>query len=101
MGPGSRLSRGDETETPPIPMRSDLRESGQLEQDSDVVMFVYRDDYYNEQSERIGEADIIIAKHRNGPIGKVALTFLSKYPRFASLYRERGAEPTAPQNGSG
>jgi replicative DNA helicase len=97
----SQLSRAVESRNPPIPMLSDLRESGQLEQDSDVVMFVYRDDYYNEQSERIGEADIIIAKHRNGPIGKLALTFLSKYPRFASLYRERGAEPSAPQNGSG
>jgi replicative DNA helicase len=96
----SQLSRAVESRNPPIPMLSDLRESGQLEQDSDVVMFVYRDDYYNEQSERIGEADIIIAKHRNGPIGKLALTFLSKYPRFASLYRERGAEPSAPQNGS-
>jgi replicative DNA helicase len=97
----SQLSRAVESRNPPIPMLSDLRESGQLEQDSDVVMFVYRDDYYNEQSERIGEADIIIAKHRNGPIGKVALTFLSKYPRFASLYRERGVEPSAAQNGSG
>jgi replicative DNA helicase len=82
-------------------MLSDLRESGQLEQDADVVMFVYRDDYYDEQSERIGEADIIVAKHRNGPIGKLSLTFLSKYPRFASLYREPGAEPAAPGDGSG
>jgi replicative DNA helicase len=97
----SQLSRAVESRNPPIPMLSDLRESGQLEQDADVVMFVYREDYYDEQSERIGEADIIIAKHRNGPIGKLALTFLSKYPRFASLYRERGVEPSAPQNGSG
>ena len=97
----SQLSRAVESRNPPIPMLSDLRESGQLEQDADVVMFVYREDYYDEQSERIGEADIIIAKHRNGPIGKLALTFLSKYPRFASLYRERGPEPAASGNGSG
>jgi replicative DNA helicase len=97
----SQLSRAVESRNPPIPMLSDLRESGQLEQDADVVMFVYREDYYDEQSERIGEADIIISKHRNGPIGKLALTFLSKYPRFASLYRERSPEPAPSENGSG
>jgi len=97
----SQLSRAVEARHPPIPMLSDLRESGNLEQDSDVVMFVYREDYYDEQSERIGEADIIIGKHRNGPTGKKTLTFLSKYPRFANLYRERGVEPAIPQNGSG
>jgi replicative DNA helicase len=97
----SQLSRAVESRNPPIPMLSDLRESGQLEQDSDVVMFVYREDYYDEQSDRIGEADIIIAKHRNGPIGKMALTFLSKYPRFANLYRERTVPTATPQNGSG
>ncbi|MBD0280661.1 MAG: replicative DNA helicase [Thermoleophilaceae bacterium] len=97
----SQLSRAVESRNPPIPMLSDLRESGQLEQDADVVMFVYREDYYDDQSERIGEADLIIAKHRNGPIGKVTLTFLSKYPRFASLYRERGVEPAATGNGLG
>jgi replicative DNA helicase len=97
----SQLSRAVESRNPPIPMLSDLRESGQVEQDSDVVMFVYREDYYDEQSDRIGEADIIIAKHRNGPIGKMALTFLSKYPRFANLYRERTVPTATPQNGSG
>jgi replicative DNA helicase len=96
----SQLSRAVESRNPPIPMLSDLRESGNLEQDADVVMFVYREDYYDEQSERIGEADVIMAKHRNGPIGKLALTFLSKYPKFANLYRERGVEPSAPGNGS-
>ena len=64
-------------------MLSDLRESGQVEQDADVVMFVYREEYYDKESERLGEADIIFAKHRNGPIGQVTLTFLPKYPRFA------------------
>jgi replicative DNA helicase len=69
-----------------------------IEQDADVVMFIYRDEYYNKESERLGEADVIVAKHRNGPIGEVALTFLPKYPKFANLYRDRGAEPMQPQD---
>jgi replicative DNA helicase len=97
----SQLSRAVESRNPPIPMLSDLRESGQLEQDSDLVMFVYRDEYYDRESERLGEADIIISKHRNGPIGQVTLSFLPKYPRFASLYRDHGAPPAMPSNGSG
>jgi replicative DNA helicase len=97
----SQLSRAVESRNPPIPMLSDLRESGQVEQDSDVVMFIYRDEYYNAESERLGEADLIVAKHRNGPIGQITLTFLPKYPKFANLYRERGVEPASPQNGSG
>jgi replicative DNA helicase len=97
----SQLSRAVESRNPPIPMLSDLRESGQLEQDGDVVIFVYREEYYDKESERLGEADLIIAKHRNGPIGQVALTFLPKYPRFASLYRDRGVEPVLPSNGAG
>ena len=72
-----------------------------IEQDADVVMFIYRDEYYNKESERLGEADVIVAKHRNGPIGEVALTFLPKYPKFANLYRDRGAEPTVPVEGDG
>ncbi|MBN1527439.1 MAG: replicative DNA helicase [Thermoleophilaceae bacterium] len=98
----SQLSRAVEARKPPEPMLSDLRESGQVEQDADLVMFVYREDYYlQEESERQGEADVIIAKHRNGPVGKVALTFLSKYPRFANLYRERSGDFGAPVNGAG
>jgi replicative DNA helicase len=89
----SQLSRAVESRNPPIPMLSDLRESGQIEQDADLVMFVYRDEYYNRESDRLGEADIIIAKHRNGPIGEVTMTFLPKYPRFANLYRDRSADP--------
>ena len=89
----SQLSRAVESRNPPRPMLSDLRESGSIEQDADVVMFIYRDEYYNKESERLGEADFIVAKHRNGPIGEVALTFLPKYPKFANLYRDRGAEP--------
>jgi replicative DNA helicase len=85
----SQLSRAVESRNPPKPMLSDLRESGQIEQDADVVMFIYRDEYYNKDSERPGEADVIIAKHRNGPVGEVVLTFLSRYPKFANMYRER------------
>jgi replicative DNA helicase len=72
-----------------------------IEQDADVVMFIYRDEYYNKESERLGEADVIVAKHRNGPIGEVALTFLPKYPKFANLYRERAAEPMPSGDGAG
>jgi replicative DNA helicase len=71
------------------PILSDLRESGAIEQDADLVMFIYRDEYYNQDSERPGEADIIIAKHRNGPIGEVPLTFQSEYPRFMNYAGER------------
>jgi replicative DNA helicase len=71
------------------PQLSDLRESGNLEQDSDLVMFIYRDEYYNEDSERPGEADLIIAKHRNGAVGKVTLTFQKEYPKFMNYAGER------------
>jgi replicative DNA helicase len=85
----SQLSRGVESRPDKKPLLSDLRESGQIEQDADLVMFIYRDEYYNRDSERPGEADVIIAKHRNGPVGEVVLTFLSRYPKFANMYRER------------
>jgi replicative DNA helicase len=88
----SQLSRAVETRTPKkIPQLSDLRESGNLEQDSDLVMFIYRDDYYDEESERPGEADLIIAKHRNGATGKVTLTFHKEYPKFMNYAPERYA----------
>jgi replicative DNA helicase len=94
----SQLSRAVESRPDKKPLLSDLRESGQIEQDADVVMFIYRDEYYNRDSERPGEADIIIAKHRNGPVGELVLTFLSRYPKFANMYRERdfgGVPPAA------
>jgi replicative DNA helicase len=64
------------------PILSDLRESGAIEQDSDLVMFIFREEYYNRESTRPGEADIIIAKHRNGPVGEITLTFQSQFPKF-------------------
>lgn len=70
------------------PMLSDLRESGAIEQDADLVIFIYRDDYYDQESEEKGEAEIIIAKHRNGPTGIVKMTFLEHYAKFCSISRQ-------------
>jgi len=84
----SQLNRSVETRPDKRPMMSDLRESGAIEQDADIVMFIYRDEYYDpEGTQRPGEADLIIAKHRNGPLGDIPLTFQSKYPKFLNLTR--------------
>jgi replicative DNA helicase len=85
----SQLNRGVEQRTDKRPVLSDLRESGSIEQDADLVMFIYRDEYYDRESEREGEADIIIAKHRNGSIGEVTLTFQKEYPKFLNYAGER------------
>jgi replicative DNA helicase len=82
----SQLSRAPEQRTPPKPQLSDLRESGQIEQDADVVAFLFREDYYRDPDEEPdGLADLIIAKHRNGPIGTRKLVFLDRFPKFADF----------------
>ncbi|MDE6015472.1 MAG: replicative DNA helicase [Acetatifactor sp.] len=88
----SQLSRAVEQRPDHRPMLSDLRESGAIEQDADVVMFIYRDDYYNHDTDRRGISEIIIAKQRNGPIGTVELAWLPEYTKFANLERARRSD---------
>jgi replicative DNA helicase len=93
----SQLSRAPEQRHPPKPMLSDLRESGSIEQDSDVVAFLYREDYYRDpEDEPDGLAEVIVAKHRNGPIGAPKLVFLDRFPKFADFSgHERPVEQPA------
>ncbi len=83
----SQLSRAVEQRPDHRPMLSDLRESGAIEQDADVVMFIYRDDYYNKDTEKKGIAEIIVAKQRNGPIGTIELVWLPEYTKFANMQK--------------
>ncbi|HEX2945668.1 MAG TPA: replicative DNA helicase [Clostridia bacterium] len=84
----SQLSRGPESRTDHRPMLSDLRESGAIEQDADIVMFLYRDDYYNPETEKKNVAEVIIAKHRNGSTGTVELRWFGEFTKFANLKKD-------------
>ena len=88
----SQLSREVEKRESKRPQLADLRESGSIEQDADLVAFVYRDEYYDENSNKKGEADLIIAKHRNGPTGKVKLQFNKRYALFSNLTKSHQVE---------
>ena len=85
----SQLSRNVESRTPKIPQLSDLRESGSIEQDADVVIFIYREEYYNRETEHKGIAEIHVAKHRNGPTGDIRLIFNERQTRFLNLQADR------------
>ena len=81
----SQLSRALEARADKRPMLADLRESGSIEQDADVVMFIYRDEIYNKESPDQGTAEVIVSKHRNGPTGVCRLAFLDYCTRFANM----------------
>jgi replicative DNA helicase len=84
----SQLSRAPEARNPPKPLMSDLRESGSIEQDADVVAFIYREEYYKQSEENAGVAEILISKQRNGPTGSIKLAFLKEFTRFENYFGE-------------
>ena len=84
----SQLSRAPELRSDHRPILSDLRESGAIEQDADVVLFLYRDEYYNQDTEKKNIGEVIIAKHRNGPTGSIELVFKKEFTKFVNMARE-------------
>jgi replicative DNA helicase len=92
----SQLSRGVEQRQDKRPMMSDIRESGSIEQDADIVAFLYRDDYYDKETENQNIIEIIIAKQRNGPVGTVQLAFVKEYNKFVNLERRFDDESVPP-----
>ena len=92
----SQLSRAVEQRHDKRPILSDLRESGSIEQDADLVFFIYRDEYYNDETDQQGIAEIHLAKHRNGPTGTEKVAFLSRYAKFADLAAAVGHTPSVP-----
>jgi replicative DNA helicase len=84
----SQLNRGPESRTDKRPMISDLRESGSLEQDADVVILLHREDVYDKNTQRVGEADFIVAKHRNGATDTIPVSFQGHFSRFTNMQLE-------------